>query len=151
VSPVVFDRPTVIAFQEEGAGADVSLDLGKHLRIRSEGVVQHREYDPGKREPGPFPGSYKPDFTLVGAYALVAYRFPVGIEPYVYAEHDSGFLEVAQALAGISGGVNLHFTPWTQLKIQYQYNHLYDTSDYYHRDQSHSYTHFLNSRLVVAF
>ncbi len=150
-TPLTYDMPEVVAFSEGGAGADISIDLGR-LRLRSEIVLQRREYEAGKRDVGIFPGSFKPDFTLWGVYALAAYRLPfLGLEPYVYAEHDEGFLEVAQAVGGVSGGVNIHFNPWAELKLQYQYIHLYDISSYYQRDQSESYSHFFDSRLVVAF
>lgn len=150
-APLTYASPVVAAYSEGGAGADVSLDIGK-LRIRSELVVHQRKYAEGKREPGMFPGSYQPDFTLFGIYALAAYRLPVlGLEPYVYAEHDEGFLPVAQNVAGVSGGLNIHFTPWTQLKLQYQYIRLYDTGSFYQRDTSNYTTQFFDSRIVVAF
>ena len=115
-------------------------------------MVQKRQYEDGKREAGIFPGSFQPDFTLWGVYALAAYQLPfLGLEPYVYAEHDEGFIALAQAVAGVSGGLNIHFTPWTQLKLQYQYIRLFDVSSYYHRDQSQFYSDFFDSRLVVAF
>ena len=148
---MTYSSPTVVGYVEGGAGGDVSVDLGR-LKIRSEFVVQTRKYTAGERDPGIFPGSFNPDFTLFGVYALASYRLPfLGLEPYVYGEHDSGFLPVAQDVAGVSGGLNIHFTPWAELKLQYQYIRLYDSSGYYHRDTSNYYTHFADSRLVVAF
>lgn len=150
-SPLAFDSPLVVSYAESGVGGDVSLDIGK-LRVRSELIVQRRTYEQGKRDVGIFPGSFAPDFTRFGAYALASYRLPVlGLEPYLYFEHDGGFLPIAQNVAGVSGGLNVHFTPWTELKLQYQYIRLYDTSSYYQRSTSGDYTHFVDSRLVVSF
>ena len=150
-TPLTYSTPEVVAYEEGGVGADVSLDIGK-LRLRSELVVQHRTYEQGKRDAGIFPGSFEPDFTLLGVYVLASYRLPVlGLEPYLYFEHDEGFIPLDQNVAGVSGGLNIHFTPWTELKLQYQYIRLYDSSGYYHRDNTGDYTHFAESRLVVAF
>jgi hypothetical protein len=116
-SPYLVDNPMVWSQTEGGGGADVSLDW-KGFRFRAEASLQKVTYAPGKREPGPFPGSYNPDRVRYGAYVIASYQLPFwGLEPYLYAETDRNLLALTKLYAG-SFGLNIHFTPQTQLKLQ---------------------------------
>ncbi len=148
--PLEFARDEVVAYEEVGVGADLSIG-DKQLRFRSEAALNRRTYDAGKREPGWFPGSYFPDRLFWGAYALLAYDTGIaGLEPYVYGEFDRDMLPTSQAIATSSVGLNVRFTQAVQLKLQYSYSKQFDL-DELERDLSKERLHFGASRLVVAY
>lgn len=106
---------TLIAFKETAGAGDLSLDIGK-LRIRSEIVVTQRIYEDGKRDS--FGGVATPDATRMGAYALAAYELPYGIEPYAVLEYiREPIPTIADGFKVASAGLNLYFTPTTQLRL----------------------------------
>jgi hypothetical protein len=148
--PLEFARDEVIAFDEAGFGADLAIG-DKQWRFRSEFAINRRAYDEGKQEPGWFPGSYFPNRVFWGTYALLAYDTQfAGLEPYVYGELDRNMLPTSQAIVTPSVGLNIHFTPAAQLKLQYSYSKQFDFDDL-DRDLSEERLHFVASRLVVAF
>lgn len=73
-----------------------------------------------------------------------------GLEPYLYGELDRDMLPLSQGIVTPSVGLNVHFTPATQLKVQYSLHQQFDFEDR-GRDYSKESLHFLASRLVVAF
>ncbi len=148
--PTLYARDEVVAYDEAGAGGDLAIDAGK-LRVRSEFALNRRVYDQGKQEPGWAPGTFFPSRVFWGAYALVAYDIGfAGFEPYVYGELDRNMLPTSQAILTPSVGLNVHFTPAAQLKLQYSHSKEFDVDDL-GRDHSGQGLDFLASRLVVAF
>lgn len=149
-APPEYVRDEVVAFDEAGVGADLAVDAGK-LRVRSEFALNRRAYDDGKHEPGWIPGTYFPSRVFWGAYGLVAYDTGfAGLEPYLYGELDRNMLPTSDAIVTPSVGLNVHFTPATQLKLQYSHSKQFDFEDK-GRDLSQETLQFFASRLVVAF
>jgi hypothetical protein len=149
VTPFSVSRDEVVAASEMGLGADISLDAGP-LRFRSEFVLNERRYDTGKRPITMF-GSPADNRTW-SAYGLLAYQLPwAGLEPYAYFEYNRDLLpNVSQVVTMSSIGLNIHFTPATQLKVQYSHDEFSDVDDL-GRDLSGTDIDFLTSRLVVSF
>jgi hypothetical protein len=150
-SPFHINRDFTVDGHEVAVAVDVSIDIDA-LRIRTEGVMRMRRYEDGKRPALEFaaPGSFRPDTNEYFSYLIVAYRLPFwGLEPYGYGELDhspSGFGD-EQLVAG--GGLNIHFTPFAQLKTQISRAMFLDIND----DGSFSDNNatMLFSRLAVAF
>jgi hypothetical protein len=149
VTPFAVSRDEVVAASEMGLGADISLDAGP-LRFRSEFVLNERRYDTGKRPSTVF--GTPADNRTWSAYGLLAYQLPwAGLEPYAYFEYNRNLLpSVAQVATMSSVGLNIHFTPATQLKLQYSHDEFWDVDDL-GRDFSGTDQDFLASRLVVSF
>jgi hypothetical protein len=142
--PLEVSAEEIVAYGEWALGADLSLDSGP-LRVRTEGAVQRRYYDAGKRAAyGPDGyGAYQPDFYRYDLYALAAYALPwLGLEPYVFAEQR---WEAVDDMRMLSAGLNIRFNEAAQLKSQYGYTMFPD------RDGSADDFHFVDSRFVLAF
>lgn len=111
-------RPVLIAYAEQGAALDASLDIGS-LRLRSELTLRHLDYEAGKHEPAWFPGVYQASRVEWDVYAIAAYRVPgTRFEPYGYAELYRWPTILGDAQITGSGGLNTYFTPSIQLKVQ---------------------------------
>ncbi len=145
VEPYVLETEQTVAYDEWALGADASLDVGG-LRLRSEAMVQRRDYEPGKR------GNMRPDGYSWDAYALAAYQLPWGgLEPYAYLEFmhypstrgDSAWIP--------SVGLNVHFNPAVQLKAQYARALFFDYVTESDRTPSDNDAQNLAVRLVVSF
>ena len=118
--PFVVRRDIVIDGTEWGAGVDLSFDIDA-LRIRSEGLVRHLSYEPGKREErrGTAPGSLTPDNYEYDSYLLLAYRLPwLELEPFVYGEYDHFVSPFGDDQAVLGLGLNIYFTEFAQLKTE---------------------------------
>lgn len=155
VSPSLkFENSESFRYREWSIGADASLDIGP-TRIRTEGLVRRVEYDPGKREPSDptfAPGSFRPDSYTTTAYALVAHQLPwAGLEPFLFSEFVHGPLTVGDTLLIGSGGLNVHFTPATTLKMQLSRAHIFNARADGPPDPSQNDTTVLFTRLVLAY
>jgi hypothetical protein len=157
-APITATREEVMAMKEVGLSADVSADLGP-LRVRSEFVWNERRYDEGKR-PRTTSGGFAADRRTWSAYGLVAYQLPwAGLEPYAYLEYNRGLSlgsaeprtgDFSQVVTMSSVGLNIHFTPATQLKMQYAHD-VFSDSDELGRDFTGTNIDLFSSRLVVSF
>lgn len=145
VDPYVLESEETVSYEEWAVGADASVDVGK-LRLRSEAMVQRRDYEPGKR------GNRDPNMYSWDAYALAAYQLPwFGLEPYAYLEFmhypstrgDSAWIP--------SVGLNVHFNPAVQLKTQYARAYFFDYVTDSDRNPADNDAQSLASRLVVSF
>ncbi|MCG5051708.1 MAG: hypothetical protein KA712_01985 [Myxococcales bacterium] len=142
-----FEVSKRFAFIEQMAGLDLSVDL-RGLRLRLEGVYRRTRYDEGLREASVLvPGAFLPNFDSYFGYLIAAYRCGRHFEPYVYAEYGDGGLRnnVVDSGYTVSGGLNIYFTPYTQLKTQYAEVRFDNFSGSDHR------LGFFTSRLVLAF
>jgi hypothetical protein len=141
----------VVEGEEVGLGLDLSLDIDS-LRIRTEGVAHFVRYVDGRRPPVTVgrPDAFKPDQNEYDAYLLLAYRLPwLGLEPFAYGElnHFASLFGDEQAM--LSLGLNIHFTPFAQLKTQVSRALFFDLDeegDFGRNDMT-----LLFSRLAVAF
>jgi hypothetical protein len=141
----------VVEGEEVGLGLDLSLDIDS-LRIRSEGVVHFVRYVDGRRPPVTVgrPDAFRPDQNEYDGYVLIAYRLPwLGLEPFAYGElnHFASLFGDEQAI--LSLGLNIHFTPFAQLKTQVSRALFFDLDeegDFGRNDMT-----LLFSRLAVAF
>ncbi|MCC6751045.1 MAG: hypothetical protein IT371_25555 [Deltaproteobacteria bacterium] len=154
LTPYKVDRTEVVAFQEHVAGADLAVDAGA-LRIRAEGVVRTVRFDQGKHEPAVFGvGTFQPSRVEWNTYALVAYRLPWwGLEPYLYFELYRNPTPISEAAVAISPGLNIHFNPHVQLKLQYAHGWFFDFPGYdpgVARPTGPN-AHYIFTRLVLAF
>jgi len=137
--------------REVGLGLDLSLDVDS-LRIRTEGVVHLVRYQDGKRPPVTFgmPGAFTPDQNEYDGYVLLAYRLPwLGLEPFAYGELNHVLSPYGDEQAMLSLGLNIHFTPFAQLKTQLSRALFFDLDgkgDFSRNDMT-----LLFSRLAVAF
>jgi hypothetical protein len=157
-APLTATREEVMAADEIGVSADLSIDAGP-MRFRSEFVLNERRYDEGKR-PRTTTGAFAADRRTWSAYGLVAYLLPwAGLEPYAYFEYNRNLAlgsaeprtgDVAQVVTMSSVGLNIHFTPATQLKMQYAHDVFSDADDL-GRDFSETNIDLFSSRLVVSF
>jgi hypothetical protein len=144
-------------FEEYVAGVDFSLDVGG-TRIRTEAMMQRVKYERGKREAAfGAPGSTAPDAYKFLGYFLAAHQLPVlGLEPYLLVEGGRWPGGFHDTMAAFSGGLNIHFTPATQLKLQgvrVLFMNLRDDVQLSAAalDPEDFNTTILTSRLVVAF
>lgn len=143
-------------YDEYVVGADFSLDAGG-TRIRAEALMQRQVYEPGKRENSILsPGAKAADGYRSSAYLIAAQQLPfLGLEPYLLLEGVRAPNTPADTVGVISGGLNVHFSPVTQLKLQavrvWFWNQRDDprsASDIPEGEFDHT---ILTSRLVVAF
>jgi hypothetical protein len=152
-NPVRFDTPSTWEYTENVGGLDVSVDIGD-TRIRSEGIISHIEYTPGKQESAGsiVPGAMQPNRFRVGAYALVAHQLPwLGLEPYLYAELIEQPWIVADGVFMPSAGLNVHFNPSTLLKLQYAPSYFFNWKHEAAGEASLNNVTSYMGRLVVAF
>lgn len=138
-------------YDEWSVGGDVSLDLHK-FRLRTEGLVHRVDHGDGPHEPVAFaqPGVTHPNRYEYFWYAICAYRWRF-LEPYTYTE-----LKYVTPRDGNSDltylpglGLNIHFSPYAQLKAQYvaaKFYNLEDDAD----DTSRNFRLF-DSRFVLSF
>lgn len=134
-----------VAFQEWVVGGDISVDPGD-FRFRGEVFVRKRVYEPFKRE------NYDYDGYLSSGYLLAAYQLPWGgLEPYLYGEvvHYSSMFADTTILPSV--GLNIHFTPRVQLKVQGVYAAFFDFTVDEDRTPSDNNAATLASRLVMSF
>lgn len=144
--PVVTRTP-LYRFEEQSIGADLSLDYGG-FRFRTEAVHRVLNNEKGLHIPSTLrPGGVLPNFTGKFAYVIAAYRFARYFEPFVYLEYGDGGLRNNTVDSGTvaSLGVNIYFTPYTQLKSQYM------ETDFSNFSGDHHKLGFFTSRLVLAF
>ncbi len=143
-------------YDEYSIGADFSLDAGG-TRIRTEALVQRQVFEPGKRQPAfGVLGALVPDGYRYSGYLVAAQQLPfLGLEPYLLLEGARLPGAVSDTLGVLSGGVNIHFTPFTQLKLQAVRVWFWNLRDdprsaagFPPEDLNHT---ILTSRLVVAF
>jgi hypothetical protein len=143
-------------YDEYMVGADFSLDAGG-TRIRAEALVQRQVYEPGKREDvfGAI-GAKAPDSYRYSGYLVAAQQLPfLGLEPYLLLEGARWPGAIGDTLGVLSGGLNIHFTPVTQLKLQAVRVSFWNLRDERRSDTAvppDEFNHtILTSRLVVAF
>lgn len=112
---------TNYAFREWVAGADLSLDWAG-LRVRAEALLRHIRYRDGAHEPlVSIPGARLPSRYEHASYGIIAYRIGP-FEPYVYFEIGDRNVNTNYTPDrgwAASAGLNIHFSPVTQLKMQY--------------------------------
>jgi hypothetical protein len=150
-SPFSVKRTLTVDGVETGVGVDLSLDVDA-LRIRSEGVMRMTRFVDGKRPVIDLaqPGSFKPDNNEYDAYLLAAYQLPVwGLEPFVYGELNHFVSAWGDEQGSLSLGLNIHFTPYAQLKTQVSQVFFFDLNDK-GRFSDNDFT-LVFSRLAVAF
>ncbi len=119
VAPWRIEREIMVAYDEIGVAADLSLDVGR-LRLRSEVGYRSIRYEDGKRDLWyGVPGSLQPDHYELEGYVLAAYQLPwLGLEPYVFFEGSRMPGPFGEGVALMSGGMNIHFSHVAQLKLQ---------------------------------
>jgi hypothetical protein len=157
-TPITATRKEFVAMKEWGLAGDISADAGP-VRFRSEFVMNERRYDEGKR-PITTTGAFAADRRTWSAYGLLAYQLPwFGLEPYLYFEYNRDITlgseeprtgDFSQVVTMSSIGLNIHFSPATQLKIQYAHDEFSDIDDL-GRNFDGTDSDFLSSRLVVSF
>jgi hypothetical protein len=142
-------REKVWAYDEQGLGMDLSVDVGD-LRLRSEVLMRQVFYEPGFREPR-FDFGPAADRREWGAYVMGAYRLPwAGLEPFAVVDFLRWPIPIGEALILPSIGCNVHFNEAVQLKMQWTEVRFFDITDEGH-DHSDQALHFLAARLVVAY
>jgi hypothetical protein len=152
-----FSTSESFRYKEWVAGADASLDIGDS-RIRVEAAVHRVKYDPGKREPASplfsFSG-FNPDGYFTTGYLIWAHQLPwAGLEPFVFGEFMRGpYGGISDTIGLLSGGLNVHFTPSTQLKTQVSRSILFNeyASSGADADAERHNTTVFFSRLVLAY
>ncbi len=152
VSPLNVVRETVVDYTEYTLGVDFAFDLGP-LRVRTEGVMRHIEYEPGKHAPAPRapPGSIAPNSYYWSGYALAAYRLPVwGLEPTFAIEGIHRPAAFGNTLLNFAPGFNIHFEPTVQLKNVIGYVLFIDAPGV-NGTRVDTYMWIVQTRLVVAF
>jgi hypothetical protein len=119
---------TTYDYEEWAFGADLALDWGD-FRTRVEGLVHRVRYEDGRHEPLAYgaPGRFQPNRYEYFGYSIFAYRLGA-FEPYTYTElkytnPSEGSFDMSY-LPGF--GVNVHFSPYAQLKTQYLAAKFYD-------------------------
>jgi hypothetical protein len=127
----LFNWDTTVAYDEQVLGFDVALDIDD-FRLRSEAVLRWIEYDANKHE-RIFTGGtagYLPNRLEWDVYALMAYRTPFRIEPFLQWEsaHKSYQLPrfsgasrqtpVGPISMDFSAGFNIEITTHTLFKAQ---------------------------------
>ena len=111
----------VVAYRETVAGADLSLDIGG-FRLRSELSRAQKVYENGKRDVDYMSINLgkSADSVVWDWYALAAYRLPwIPVEPYLYCEYFKWPTALGEGYMAPSVGVNVYFTTYAQLKVQY--------------------------------
>jgi hypothetical protein len=148
---VSLDVSTKYQYDEWSVGADVSLDYHK-FRLRTEGLVHRVDHGDGPHEPIAFaqPGLTHPNRYEYFWYAIMAYRWRA-LEPYTYTELKyvtprDGNMDLAY-LPGL--GLNIHFSPYAQLKTQYIAAKFYRVGD--GTDASDHNFRLIDSRVVLSF
>jgi hypothetical protein len=117
---------------EWAVGADASIDYGG-LRIRSEGLIRHVQYDAGKHDlVTEFGKNTRPNHYENYGYVIAAYRIGKYFEPYLYQEIKWGRPGFTSAeVANVSSfGLNVYFTAQTMVKLQYV------NLDFYNRNEA---------------
>lgn len=148
VPPLTVNRNEVVAGSEWGIAGDVSIGVGP-LRFRGEFVMGERRWDDGKHPL--FFNLTLPSGRTWNTYGLLAYQLPwAGLEPYAYFEYSRDAIPGSQQVTLSSLGLNIHFTPATQLKLQYVHHQFSDVDDLGH-DFTDTQIDMFYSRLVVAF
>lgn len=145
-------RVTTVEYNETTGGADVSVDYGR-LRIRSEFAISRVKFKEGKRSLyyGQN-GVFTPDYLTWDVYALAAYRLPWwGLEPFVYFEMYRFPSFLSEGIVSPSVGLNIHFTPYAQLKTQYLQGRFINFGNPTTQSQRDHDFHLLMARLVLAF
>jgi hypothetical protein len=154
VSPLKFQNSESFRYKEWSLGADVSLDMGP-TRFRAEGLIRRVKYDVGKRQPSSplfAPGGFLPDSYTSTAYALLAHQLPWGgLEPLVFGEILHGPISVGDTVVQYSAGLNVHFTPATQLKMQVARSHFFNVRANGPSDPARNDDTTLFTRLVLAY
>jgi hypothetical protein len=130
----------VVKYTEEVLGFDVALDVGD-LRVRSELVLRWINYSDGKSQRALLQdGStgFLPNRLEYAGYAMVAYRTPWYVEPYLEAETASKSAVVPRwagegtsgesnsASLFLSAGFNIELTTHTLFKTQVVWDTAYD-------------------------
>ncbi len=151
IAPVTIDIKETYALTDTGFGADLSVDFGG-TKLRMEGLITTRRYDPGKRQPAALepPGYLDSDRIGYGGYVILGHRF-AWLEPYLMGDFQHIPTGRGDSTAVFSGGANAHFSASSQLKIQYGYIHFFDLIA--KNDGNHSRNDFqtLAARWVLAF
>lgn len=138
-------------YKEWALGGDLSLDWQK-LRVRTEGLVHRVDHGDSPHEPVAFaePGTTHPNRYEYYWYSIFAYRMGA-FEPYTYTElkyltpRDGNF--DMTYLPGL--GLNIHFSPYAQLKTQYVAAKFYRLKD--GGDASDRNFRLIDSRFVLSF
>jgi hypothetical protein len=149
-APYTVARTEIVAYSEQGLAADAALDLGP-LRVRSELVAHRVVYDVDKRDlvfgiPGTF-WSNRLDWDW---YGLAAYQLPwLGLEPFLYFEVERWPTILGELVVIPSVGLNIHFTPEAQLKLQAEHQFMLRGPP--GADSSENDINVLATRLVLAF
>jgi hypothetical protein len=148
-SPLRIERENKVELTEVAAGVDFALDLGP-LRLRSEGVMRHVEYEEGKFAPpeNDQPNAFEPSHYYWEGYLLGGYRLPwLGLEPTMWLELIYSPSPSGNLAATIGPGLNVHFDPSVQLKNVVGYVRFMDRPD----GSRDVYMWTAQTRLVLAF
>jgi hypothetical protein len=151
--PYVIEYSELAAYRETSFGADVSIDIGS-LRLRSELMRTQTVYATGKRPldiNATIFGAKTADSVVVDWYLLAAYRLPwLNLEPYFYFEWFKWPQPMGEGYIAASAGLNIYFTAYAQLKVQY-IQHFYMTDLWDFDRHSDFDKKIFTTRLVLGF
>lgn len=121
--PFLVESTKATEYEEFGVAADVSVDVGD-LRVRSEFVLNQREFSEGLREPAAPPGTFQRDETRWNVYGIASYRTPLEwLEPFVFLEHARRPTLSDNGNDVFSAGLMTHLAPGTKFTFQAYYVH----------------------------
>ena len=94
----------------------------------------------------------RPDADFSTAYLSWAHQLPgAGLEPFVFGEVMRGPFGIADSIATVSGGLNVHFTPATLLKTQVMRGLMFNEYSSSAANPSQHNTTAIFTRLVLAY
>lgn len=118
-----FEQVATWEYTENIFGLDLSMDIAD-FRLRSEFTARTRESDAGKLLQGnPLfspRGTFTPNGTGYWGYLVLAQRLPWwGLEPLIFVDGQQQPSTLGDVILTTAVGLNVHFTPATQLKLNY--------------------------------
>jgi hypothetical protein len=127
-TPASFDATAMKAsstilerYTEQALAGDLSVDAA-HVVFRGEIVAGDRKYDDNFRGLGP---TFTPDNRQWGYYALLGYRLPHGVLPYVLGEYfkfpQVPIYSVIDVVHAFQAGINYQLHPSLIIKLEYSY------------------------------
>ncbi len=152
IEPVEIEVVNTVERREWAVGSDLSLDVGG-TRLRLETLVHSSRYAKGKRAAAALllspVGTFDGDRILYAMYATLAHRIGWA-EGYLHGDLHHVPSRFGDAAWLLGPGVNVHFSPHAQLKLQYGYVHFFDM---FANDGDHSVHDFqeVAARWVLAF
>jgi hypothetical protein len=148
--PLLVETTEVVAYRETTGGLDLSADFGD-FRLRTELSGRIVRYEEGKRDlQFGIEGIYAADHLDVDWYGLLSWRPVSWFEPYVFLEVYRWPNLIAEGFIMPSIGMNFHFTPTTQLKLQAAPTIFLDFGSFERVSHDHS-SMWTGARLVQAF